>query len=121
VFPFEVPCLCPTVAEEKSGADMAENVVSVTVTRRLSSPGAAPSAETKIKLSSLPPHVAKMLASMDSDGDGTLDWQEIFAGAQAHTAAVSKSKARVARVDLPSRADSLRRAFAPLSSSGKCS
>ena len=100
---------------------MAENVVSVTVTRRLSSPGAAPSAETKIKLSSLPPHVAKMLASMDSDGDGTLDWQEIFAGAQAHTAAVSKSKARVARVDLPSRADSLRRAFAPLSSSGKCS
>jgi hypothetical protein len=81
---------CSPMAEGKSGADMAETVIALKVSapRRLSSPGA----QAKIALSSLPPHVAKMLASMDSDGDGTLDWEEIFAGAQAHKEAVSKSK-----------------------------
>ena len=83
------------MAEDPNGSEMAEKVVALKVqaSRRLSSPGVkAEGGEAKIKLANLPAHVSKMLASMDSDGDGTLDWQEIFAGAQAHTEAVSKSK-----------------------------
>jgi hypothetical protein len=40
-----------------------------------------PNLGSLIRLSSLPPHVAAKLAKYDKDGDGTLDWSEVFSGA----------------------------------------
>ena len=42
-----------------------------------------------IRLSSLPAHVAAKLSQYDKDGDGTLDWSEVFSGALGACAAVA--------------------------------
>ena len=53
---------------------------------------AANDKETRISLASLPPQVSKMLASLDADGDGNVDWQEIVALKTQHTESLSKSR-----------------------------
>jgi len=45
-----------------------------------------------IRLSSLPAHVAAKLSQYDKDGDGTLDWSEVFSGALDHEEATKKSR-----------------------------
>ena len=60
------------MAEDPNGSEMDEKVVALKVqaSRRLSSPGVKAEggdSEAKIKLASLPAHVSKMLAFMDSD------------------------------------------------------